>query len=370
MAAAWSSGGNMPAALDDVSGCGVWNAALATRYTAAYTYSGTAWATITGPSGSYIRRGLVGTTSAAWLFAGMSSSYTENFNGSAWASGGGYGLASDGPGDAGTQTAGLGFGGDLGGTYNYETREYNGTTTAAGGNLPAGRMSLTGAGTQTAALSIGGMISGGTGHALCYLYDGGTWSSGGSLSAGRSTLLSGAGTQSAGIVSGGLSTSYTYLASAEAYNGSTWSSAGTLTTARNGNGGGGASSSSYLTFGGTNGSALASTEEYNDKIPGAFSFVDQVDVNLSTLVYSGTVTPTGYDAITSWTCSGTGASASINGGAYATSGTISPGQTVQLKTTSSALYATAVSATLTINGVADTWYVTTRNAPVPQIIFL
>lgn len=27
-------------------------------------------------------------------------------------------------------------------------------------------------------------------------------------------------------------------------------------------------------------------------------------------------------------------------------------------------------ATLTIGGISDVWYVTTRNAPIPQIIFL
>lgn len=120
--------------------------------------------------------------------------------------------------------------------------------------------------------------------------------------------------------------------------------------------------------GGYNSSALATVEIYGDRIPSAFGFTDVVDANLSTVTTSDTVTPTGYDVTTSWTV--TGGEASVAGGAWATSGAINPGQNIQLRATSSSSYATAVSATLTIGGISDVWYVTTRNAPIPQIIFL
>lgn len=120
--------------------------------------------------------------------------------------------------------------------------------------------------------------------------------------------------------------------------------------------------------GGYNSSALATVEIYGDRIPSAFGFTDVVDANLSTVTTSDTVTPTGYDVMTSWTV--TGGQASVAGGAWATSGTINPGQNIQLRVTSSSLYSTSVSVTLTIGGISDTWYVTTRNAPIPQIIFL
>ena len=138
-----------------------------------------------------------------------------------------------------------------------------------------------------------------------------------------------------------------------------------MNTARYNMGGGGCE----VAAGGHTGAAdLSSVEIYGDRVPSAFGFTDAVDANLSTVTTSDTVTPTGYDVTTSWTV--TGGEASVAGGAWAASGTINPGQNIQLRATSSASYATAVSVTLTIGGISDTWYVTTRNAPVPKIIFL
>lgn len=94
-----------------------------------------------------------------------------------------------------------------------------------------------------------------------------------------------------------------------------------------------------------------------DTVPNAFAFTDQTGVALSTVITSNTITPTGYTGAAAWTC--TGGTASIAGGAYTSSGTISPGQSVSLRLTSSASYSTQTSATFTISGISDTWFVTT-----------
>jgi hypothetical protein len=77
-----------------------------------------------------------------------------------------------------------------------------------------------------------------------------------------------------------------------------------------------------------------------DLDPNAFGFNNVSGANLSTLTTSNTITPTGYDAPTAWSVSN-GGTASINGGSYASSGTISPGQTITVRGTSSASYSTA-----------------------------
>jgi len=73
-----------------------------------------------------------------------------------WATGGNLGTARYQLGGAGTQTAGLAFGGAPG-TPN-ATEEYNGSSWTGGGNMGTGRRFLTGTGIQTAGLAIGGTV--------------------------------------------------------------------------------------------------------------------------------------------------------------------------------------------------------------------
>ena len=97
-----------------------------------------------------------------------------------------------------------------------------------------------------------------------------------------------------------------------------------------------------------------------DTIPDSFSFSNNSGVNPNSVVTSNTITPTGFNAAVSWSISG--GTASISGGSYTTSGTISPGQTVTLRVTSSAGFGGSVNATFILGGVSTTWTVTTRNA--------
>ncbi|WP_334147933.1 hypothetical protein [Hyphomicrobium sp.] len=100
-----------------------------------------------------------------------------------------------------------------------------------------------------------------------------------------------------------------------------------------------------------------------DTTPDAFAFTDQTDVTLSTTITSNTVTISGINTGTTVSVSGhTSARISINGGSWVTSGTISNNQTLRVQLTSSASFSTALSATVNVGGVTDSWSVTTRAA--------
>jgi hypothetical protein len=95
-----------------------------------------------------------------------------------------------------------------------------------------------------------------------------------------------------------------------------------------------------------------------DTTPDAFSFTDQTDVPLSTLITSNTITVAGINS--SSPISITGGQYSVNGGTYtASAGTVNNGDTVSVRQTSSASFNTTTNATLTIGGVSDSFSVTT-----------
>jgi hypothetical protein len=60
---------------------------------------------------------------------------------------------------AGTQTAGLGFGGHISRCTTGATEEYDGSTWSPSGSLNTARLYLAGCGTQTAALAFGGYMA-------------------------------------------------------------------------------------------------------------------------------------------------------------------------------------------------------------------
>jgi hypothetical protein len=85
---------------------------------------------------------------------------------------------------AGILTAGYVTGGNKNGSPSYATAtlEYDGSTWTAGGNLNTGRTGASGsAGTQTAGIFFGG-YDGTSATAITELYDGTAWSSGTSMS--------------------------------------------------------------------------------------------------------------------------------------------------------------------------------------------
>ena len=99
-----------------------------------------------------------------------------------------------------------------------------------------------------------------------------------------------------------------------------------------------------------------------DLDPNAFGFNNVGGANLSTLTTSNTITPIGYDTPTAWSVTN-GGQGSVNGGTYATSGTISPGQTFTVRGTSSSSYSTGVSFLVSIGATQSTWSITTMAMP-------
>lgn len=103
----------------------------------------------------------------------------------------------------------------------------------------------------------------------------------------------------------------------------------------------------------------------SDTTPDPFTFTDQTNVALSTIIESNTVTISGIDTVTP---------ISVTGGEYAvdagsgfgaftsTSTTVVDGDQVKVRHTSSSSYNTIVTTTLTVGGVSDTFTTTTVNA--------
>lgn len=119
-----------------------------------------------------------------------------------------------------------------------------------------------------------------------------------------------------------------------------------------------------LTVGGVSGTYSISTGGVPaDTTPDAFNFTDQSNLNLNTLIYSNTVTISGINQTVSVSATN-GAQFSINGGSYVTSGSISNGQTLRVRLTSSGSYSTTTSTTVTVGGTSDIWSITTRSAVV------
>jgi hypothetical protein len=95
--------------------------------------------------------------------------------------------------------------------------------------------------------------------------------------------------------------------------------------------------------------------------PGAFSFTDQTNVGLSTLVTSDVVTIIGLGCAASVSVMGQGnPQIRVNGGSW-TNGptTISNGQTLEARLTSNAALGVTNTATVTVGSAADDWNVTT-----------
>jgi hypothetical protein len=99
-----------------------------------------------------------------------------------------------------------------------------------------------------------------------------------------------------------------------------------------------------------------------DITPSPFSFASKTKVALNVITTSEILTPSGYDGPLSVSVGGSGSpQISINGGAWTTSTTMMPGQTLQVRMTSSASYSTLQTATITLGSYSTSWNVTTTN---------
>lgn len=175
----------------------------------------------------------------------------------AWSSGGSLNTARARLGGAGTQTAGLSFGGTTG-AVSAVSEEYNGTAWSAGNSLGAAKQSVGGAGTQSAGLCIAGFTTGVI--AACEEYDGTNWSAGGDMGTAKQQV-GGGGTQTAAFGAGGNTGSTIDVT--EEYNGTSWSVGGSLATARRIGGTCGTLTAGLFAAGFDGSVGLSSSEEYN-----------------------------------------------------------------------------------------------------------
>jgi hypothetical protein len=182
----------------------------------------------------------------------------EEYNGSGWAVGGALntGRKDFGNASAGTQTAGLVFGGQEPGQSN-KAEEYNGTAWTAGGTLSTARHLIAGFGIQTAAVAAGGNAEppapAFTGSEE---YGGTSWTAGGTLNTGRQSAAGG-GTLTAGIMFSGYTT--TVVANTEDYDGTSWTNANAMVTATY-MGGGDGDQTAAIAFGGYTPPATTATQ--------------------------------------------------------------------------------------------------------------
>jgi len=98
--------------------------------------------------------------------------------------------------------------------------------------------------------------------------------------------------------------------------------------------------------------------------PNAFSFSNVLGAAWSSTVESGAATPVGYTGALPVSVTGDGSpQLSVNGGAWAASGSVEPGQTLALRLSSAGAPATTRSATLTMGSYTTPWTVTTTPNP-------
>ena len=266
LTAAWATGGNLITAKQK-SGAGTQTAALAFGPGTNFTeeYNGTSWSPGGNMGTARYGMGGAGTQTAGLAFGGYpfaNSASTEEYNGSAWTAGGNLAVGRYALGGAGIQTAALGFGGfrypttPLPFPIHAVTEEYNGTAWTTGGNLGTGRETLAGAGTQTAGLAFGG---GPPNTTATEEYDGSAWTAGGNLGTAR-YKLAGCGTQTAGLAFGGGTPTATAVT--EKYDGTSWTTTTSMNTARLSLGGAGTQTAALAFGGGGTPTVTAVTEEF------------------------------------------------------------------------------------------------------------
>ena len=209
-------------------GCGSQTSALAiggfsTAATGATElWNGTSWTSnptgLTRPT-SFYDGAAAGTQTSSLVFGGEpTSAATESWNGTSWTSTGSLNTARFAVAGSGVQTAALAFGGASPSTG--ATESYNGSSwTTSPNSLNTARASLESAvsGTQTASLGFGGEIPPITG--ATELWNGTSWTtSPGSLATAR-TRGAGAGNQTSALMMGGANPAATRLTATEEWTG-------------------------------------------------------------------------------------------------------------------------------------------------------
>jgi len=269
----WSEQNDLNTARPGLAGCGIETAALAfsgaPNRTDTEEYNGTSWTSVNGMNTGRVDPSGTGTQNAALAFGGGNpgpTSATEEYDGTSWTtSSGSLAVARRIFGGAGTQTAGLGFGGytDPGMTgvteeYNVSTNVITGAAWASGGNLNTGKRRGTGGGTQTAGIYMNGGDSN-----TVEEYNGTSWSEQNDMPVDLRDPC-GFGTQTAFVGCAGYQPGPNSSQNAtNEYDGTNWTAGGNVNTARDG---ASVHSGGTLTAGLINGGGLSphkQTEEYD-----------------------------------------------------------------------------------------------------------
>ena len=287
---AWSSAASLSQKRVDSSGFGTQTANVCAtgnippRTAVTEEYNGTGWSAggTASQAGQY-RAGFgtltAGAVAGARTPAPASSDATEHYNGTSWTSGGDLPVSIYLPGNqaAGTQTAGLVFGGDTGPGSSFPTAsyEYDGSSWTAGNPTNTARSYGAGSGTQTAAFFATGTtppFSPSNDSVHFEQYDGTNWTTGPNLNTARISPAAG-GDTTAGLVWGGeVRPGPARTNKLETWDGSSWTtSPATMGTARQGTGRalGTGSSTANIASGGYTTTPVTTTEEFTGETSAA-----------------------------------------------------------------------------------------------------
>ena len=221
-----------------------------------------AWSSGSSMISARYRAGGAGTQTAGLAFGGStgnpgaqpSTNATEEYNGSGWSTGGNLNEARRGLGGAGTQIAGLAFAGSPSpsdsNTTNL-TEEYNGSSWTAVNTMNTARQTFMGAGTQTAAFAAGGVVPPGyTNTNASEVYDGTNWTASPGTIGTASRQGAASGTSTAGLIFGGGTSPSALITTTQTFDGSTYTTVNSMNTARRGLAGSGTQTAA-IAFGGS-----------------------------------------------------------------------------------------------------------------------
>ena len=277
-AGAWASANAIPAFRLGAGGCGTQTAGVyvggsqpTPTLNNALEFDGTDW-TIAGTMNtpSIYATFTAGTQTAVVAAGGYSESpagnktATEKYDGTTWTTGNPMvGIARDGGGCAGIQTAAIGFGGNQAGSQKL-VEEYDGTSWTAATALTSdhARCFSSQTGTQTAALCIAGNNPG-----VVEEWDGSTWTEKADVNTTRQ-YGGGVGTVTAALIVAGYPPSAKSTAT-EKWDGTSWTEVGDITTGKAYVYGFGSQSAAVLAGGVTGPSSTANSttnEVWNDPI--------------------------------------------------------------------------------------------------------
>ena len=235
------------------------------------TEGGGSWATGGDYPAALRDGGQAGTQTACLGFAGNpgSSQICAKYNGTAWTLSGSIGTGRYALGGTGTQTAALATAG-YSGTTLAVVEEFNGTSWTEVNNLTVAAYSSTTFGTQTAAVTTAAVwVPYPTFNTTAYEYDGTSWAAASAIPSARAAAT-GFGTQTAGMVTAGYSAvpsnpiNTNGLDTIIDYDGTSWTvGTGTINTKRQIAGASGTAALALLFGGAVGGGYTANTESYN-----------------------------------------------------------------------------------------------------------